>query len=500
MGAGPGDPELITLRGYMLLQKADCVIYDGLVYPLLLECCRMKPELICVRKRTGSHSYTQDQINALIVQKAGEHACVVRLKGGDPGLFGRAAEEIEACLKAGIAFEIVPGVTAATAAAAYCGFFLTNRDWSSQVVFVTGQEAPDKEESSVDWDLLARFRGSIVFYMGMGNLDKIARTLIEQGKDPHTPVVVIQNATLPTQRHVQSDLGTIGRRCEDAGLSAPAIVVIGQAAQMRPETQWFLKKPLAGQRILITRDEDGNHLFSHKLIEQGAQVSFLDTIQTVSLIDRPVVTEALSRIAEFDWVVFTSSKGVVHTFQQLHQMKQDARFFGGVRIACIGSRTAGALLLHGLGADLVPQKYTSDGLSAALTEQEDLAGRKMLLLRSAIAPDHLPNTLRKAGADVTDVPVYTVVPKKACPEVLAEISGTIREGLIHWIAFTSSSTAESFFQQIDPQLVRASAMKVLSIGPATTQALKSIGLRVDLEAAEHTIDGIIQSLIQHAHD
>lgn len=500
VGAGPGDPGLLTLRGYELLQRADCVIHDGLVNPLLLEYCRQKPELICVRKRTGCHTYTQDQINELLVQKARERECIVRLKGGDPGMFGRAAEEIEACLKAGVEFEIVPGVTAATAAAEYCGFFLTDRDRSSQVIFVTGQEAPGKEESSIDWGLLARFSGTIVFYMAMGNLDPITQILIKNGKDAQTPAVVIENATLPTQRQVQADLGTVARQCWEQGLSAPAIVIIGPTAQIRPQTQWFLKKPLAGTHVLITRDEDGNNLFSHKLCEQGAQVSFLNTIRTVSLIERPQVREALSRIDEYDWVIFTSSRGVTHTFEQLRRMNQDARFFKHVKIACIGSQTSGALLMHGIHSDLIPPQYTSGALAAALAEQEELKGRKILLLRSAIAPEDLPRALRQAGAEVTDVSVYTVIAQKAPAERIEEITEQIRRGYIHWITFSSSSTAGSFFQQVNPALIRESAVKVISIGPMTTQSLKSIGIEADLEAAEHTIDGMIKTLVEHRHD
>ncbi len=500
VGAGPGDLELITLRGYALLQKADCVIYDGLVYPLLLECCRRKPELICVRKRTGAHSYRQDQINQLIVQKAQEYACVVRLKGGDPGMFGRAAEEIEACVRAGIDFEIVPGVTAATAAAEYCGFFLTDRAASSQVVFVTGREAPEKEDSSIDWGLLGRFDGTIVFYMAMGNLESIARTLIENGKDPYTPTAVIENATLPTQRQAEAELSAIAGRCAEAGLSAPAIVVIGPTARIRPETQWFAHKPLFGTHVLITRDEEGNHLFSHKLYEQGAQVSFLDTIQTVSLIEQPSVAEALSQMSAYDWVVFTSSKGVRHTFKKLRHMGSDARLFGDVKIACIGRQTHGALLMHGLQSDLVPEKYTGSCLARTLIERDNLSGKKMLLLRSAAAPDYLPAAFRQAGAEVTDVSVYTVVAKQAAPETIAEIRKALDKGRIDWIPFTSSSTVRSFFEQIDPQLVRLSRARIVSIGPMTTEALSQLGMKADLEAAEHTIDGILDALILQNHD
>lgn len=493
VGAGPGDPGLITVRGMDLLRQADCVIYDGLANEALLETCRLDAERICVRKRTGHHSYKQHEINALIVEKARRYDCVVRLKGGDPGMFGRAAEEIAACVEAQIAFEIVPGVTAATAAAQYGGFFLTDREQHSQVTFVTGHEAPGKEESSIDWDLLARFRGMIVFYMGVGNLENIANNLIENGRSPQTPAAVVQHATLPMQRSVQGTLGEIAAVCRREGIEAPAVIFVGSGAAPRPEATWFTKRPLFGRTILITRDAEGNRIFGRLIEAGGGTAVALNTIEVQALTHEPQVQSVGGRLHEYDWVVFTSGYGVQFTLEMLAAQGRDGRAFGGAKIACIGEQTARRLRDYGLLADFVPGKYTGAALADELGRLEDLAGKKILLLRSAIAPEYLTERLREQGADVEQVHVYTTVSVKQDEAKIGEVAGLIERGRIDWLTFTSSSTVRSFFEQIPVQSVQTK-VKIASIGPETTKQLAALGLGITLEAQKHTAEGLAEAI------
>jgi uroporphyrinogen III methyltransferase/synthase len=496
VGAGPGDPGLITRRGADLLRRAGCVIYDGLVNPAILEDCLPRAERICVRKRTGDQPFAQDQINQIIIQKAAKYDCVVRLKGGDPGMFGRAVEEIEACLKAGIEFEIVPGVTAATAAAQYSGFFLTDRDRSSQVIFVTGQEAPDKEQSAVDWDLLARFSGTIVFYMGLGNLDQITRTLIGKGKDLQTPVVVIQHATLPAQRLAQGRLDTIARVCREENIDAPAIIVIGPAAVYRKETDWFTRRPLFGKTILITRDVEGNRAMAEQITELGGRAVCLDAIAVRDLTDTPEAQAIVTRLDQFDWVIFTSGHGIAFTMDFLRKHQRDIRAFGSAKIACIGAETARRLSDFGLRADFVPNEFVSDALADELARLTDLKDKKILLLRSAIAPDDLPDRLRSHGAHVEQVSVYTVQAAEPQKSADQELMDVIQKGRIDWVTFTSSSTVQSFLERIDGDLIRQSCVKIASIGPVTSRRLREKGLEITAEAQPHTTEGLIRAIVK----
>ncbi len=498
VGAGPGDPGLITRRGADLLRRADCVIYDGLVNPAILENCRPQAERICVRKRTGDLPFAQDQINQIIIQKAAEVECVIRLKGGDPGMFGRASEEIEACLKAGIEFEIVPGVTAATAAAQYSGFFLTDRDRSSQVIFVTGQEAPDKEQSAIDWDLLARFSGTIVFYMGMGNLQQITQILIGKRKDPQTPALVIQHATLPAQRLAQGQLNSIAQVCRKENIEAPAIIVIGPAAVYQKETNWFTHRPLFGKTILITRDAEGNRAMAEQINELGGQAICLDTIAVRDLTDTPEAKAIVARLDQFDWVIFTSGHGIVFTADLLRKQSRDLRAFGSAKIACIGAETARRLNDFGLRADFVPSEFVSDALADDLARFTNLKNKKILLLRSAIAPDDLPERLRTHGAFVEQVSVYTV--QTAGPQTSAdqELINAIQKGQIEWITFTSSSTVQSFFERIPGDIILRSHTKIASIGPVTSRRLREKGMEIAVEAQPHTTEGLIEAIVNYA--
>jgi len=493
VGAGPGRADLITVRGAEVLQKADCIIYDKLANPALLKFARKDAEIIHVPKRIGSGSFTQLEINKLLLEKASNGKTVVRLKGGDPGIFGRCAEELAVLIEAGIDFEIVPGVTAATAAAEYAGILLTDRQHCSQVVFVTGQEAKGKEESSIDWHLLAKFKGTIVFYMAMGNLDFIAKKLIENGMDENTPVAVITDATFPTQRTVKAPLRLISKKCKEEKVEPPAIIVIGQAADSNTRLDWFRKKPLFGKNIVVTRDDHGNAEFADKIITRGGNAIEFPTTKIKPLTNTNIFLKALAKLTEFDWIIFTSSTGVEIVFDCLRNLGKDARVFGSAKIAAIGSETAGTLNRFGIKADFVPSVFTSKELGKQLAEFANLKDKKALLLRSQLASDELAAWLKKAGAEILNVPVYRIdTIKNKCKELVEKIA----DGEIDWLTFASPSSVRAFFEQIQADAANAGRVKIASIGPMTSEQLQSLGIRVDVEASEHTIDGLLDAIEQ----
>ena len=496
VGAGPGRADLITVRGQELLRQADCVIYDRLAGATLLAYARQDAELIPVPKRIGlpsvPGSVSQDQINDLIVERALAGKAVVRLKGGDPTIFGRVAEEMAVLAGAGIAFEIVPGVTAALGASAYTGILLTDRTSSSQVVFVTGHEAEGKTTSSIDWAHLARFQGAIVFYMGMTNLGGIAQALIQNGMDKATPCAVIADATLPTQRTVRDTLDRLADRCRQEDLQPPAIVVVGRVVGEDDRLAWFSRLPLFGRTIVVTRDARGNAEFAQRIIACGGNPLAHATIRLRPLTEGAPFLEVLSRLGRYQWLVFTSASGVEFFFAALDRMGKDARSLGAASVAAIGPATSERLRSLGIKADLVPREFTSLGLGRQLMEGASLKGRDILLLRSELADDELKDLLEAAGAQVDQVAVYTAEPAPGDARLLIE---QIREGRVHWLTFASSSESRAFFGQVPADLVSARGVKVASIGPVTSGQLRQLGLKVDAEARDHTLDGLIQAMI-----
>jgi uroporphyrinogen III methyltransferase/synthase len=492
VGAGPGRADLITVRGAEILQKADCIICDKLANPALLKFARKDAEIIHVPKRIGSGSFTQHEINKLLLEKASSKKTIVRLKGGDPGIFGRCAEEIATLAKAGIGFEIVPGVTAATAAAEYAGILLTDRDYSSQVVFVTGQEAKGKEKSSIDWHLLAKFRGTIIFYMAMGNLEFITKQLIKNGMDENMPAAVIADATFPTQKVVKAALGLISKKCKEKKIEPPAIIVVGQAADSDARLNWFIKKPLFGKNIVVTRDARGNAEFADKIISRGGNPIEFTTIKIKPLTNTNKFLKAIAKLTEFDWIIFTSLNGVEIVFEFLRSLGKDARAFGSAKIAAIGSETAGTLGRFGIKADFVPSAFTSKELGKQLIGFTNLHNKKVLLLRSQLASDELISWLKKADAEIVNVPVYRIESAKNKRDNLIKIKSSD----IEWLVFASSSSARAFFEQIQAKTVNLSKTKVASIGPVTSEQLKNLGIKVDAEATEHTIEGLLNAIEQ----
>jgi uroporphyrinogen III methyltransferase/synthase len=491
VGAGPGRADLITVRGAKLLQAADCIIYDKLANPALLRFARADAEVIHTPKRVGPDSVTQQEINRILVEKASAGRTVVRLKGGDPSIFARTSDELNALIEAGIDFEIVPGVTAAAAAGAYTGMLLTDRNYSSQVVFVTGHEAEGKEDSNIDWRLLAGFGGTIVLYMAVGALESITTRLMQHKMPGDTPVAVVTNATFPNQRTTKSTLGQVVKRCEEENVEPPAIIIIGQAAEADPRFDWLRKLPLFGQSIVLTRDAKGNADFAARVIERGANPIDFPTIELKPLTETNAFLTALTKITAYQWIAFTSANGVKFFFDALKILNKDGRVFAGSKIAAIGTETAAALRTFGIIADLVPETFTSQALGKALIVSASLKGKQVLLLRSRMASKELPDMLEEAGAQVDDVAVYEVVKVKTHPEALL---ADIKENKVDWLTFASPSAAESFFEQIHADVVNSSRAKVASIGPVTSEKLKALGLRVDVEASEHTLDGLVSAI------
>jgi uroporphyrinogen III methyltransferase/synthase len=491
VGAGPGRADLITVRGAEVLKTADCVIYDRLTNPALLEFASPEAEIIHVPKGIGAGSCTQNQINNLLLEKASAGKTIVRLKGGDPCIFGRAAEELNVLADAGIDFEIVPGVTAAVAAGAYTGIMLTDREYSSQVVFVTGREAEDKTESNIDWPCLAKFTGTIAFYMGVGKLEFIADQLIKNGMKKDTPAAAITDATLPTQRVVRAVLGQIAEKCKQEKVEPPAIIVIGPAAESDTRFNWFIKTPIFGKNIVVTRDARGNADFAAKIIQHGGNPIEFPTIKIEPLTQTTNFLQTLAKFPEYDWIVFTSANGVRIFFDALQDLGKDCRVFASAKIAAIGSQTAGKLCEYGITANFVPDVFTGKNLARQLIAFTNLQNKKILLLRSQAASKELPDLLAQADAKVDDVPVYTTQPIKGESEKLKQ---NIAAGAIHWLTFASPSAVTAFFEQVPSELINSSKVKVASVGPATSDRLKKLGVRVDLQAADHRLDGLLNAI------
>jgi len=491
VGAGPGRADLITVRGAEVLKKADCIIYDKLANPALLQFARKDAEIIHVPKRIGKGSCTQDEINLVLLDKALSGRTVVRLKGGDPCIFGRVTEELAVLIEAGVDFEIVPGVTAAVAVSSYTGIMLTDREYSSQVTFVTGREAEGKEGTNIDWAVLAKFPGTIVFYMGMGTLESTAQKLMENGKPADTPAAVIANATFPTQRMVRAPLKQINETCEQQKIKPPAIVVIGEAAASDMRFDWFMRRPLFGRNIVITRDVAGNSDFAAKIVQRGGNPLEFETIKIKPLTDSNDFLRTLTMISQYNWIVFTSGNGVTAFFDALDMLDKDARVFSSAKIAAIGSRTSEKLREYGIKANFVPDVFTGRELGKQLIAFANLCKKKVLLLRSQLASNELVEILAGAGAQVDNVPIYTAIPAKSNSARLAD---AIKDGTIDWLTFASPSSVDGFFEQIGSELVNSSDVKVASIGPVTSERLKELGVKVDVTAKVHTLDGLLDAV------
>ncbi len=491
VGAGPGRADLITVRGAEVLKTADCIIYDKLANPALLKFAPEGAEILHVPKRTGGNSVTQEEINKLMLEKALAGRTVVRLKGGDPCIFGRCSEELAVLNEHGIDFEIVPGITAGIAVAAYAGIMLTDREYSSQVIFVTGHEAPDRQKTNIDWPLLAKLNGTIVFYMGVGKLEYIVAQLMENGMNPDTPAVIIADATFPAQKVAKAPLAEINQKCIDDEIKPPAIIVVGTAAGSDTRLNWFMRQPLFGKNIVVTRDVPGNIDFANIIICHGGNPIKFPTIKIRPLTQKNDFLHTLAKITEYDWIIFTSGNGVAVFFEALQSLGKDARIFGSTKIAAIGGKTADRLSEFGIRADFIPGVFTSKELGRQLIAHTNLKNKKILLLRSKIASNELADLLKKAAAEVNDVAIYTAEKAKSKNMWLIE---EINKGRIDFLTFASPSSVDNFFEQVLADLVNSANTKVASIGPVTSERLKTTGVSVDITAAEHTLDGLISAI------
>jgi uroporphyrinogen III methyltransferase/synthase len=494
IGAGPGDPGLLTLRGKALLARADVVVYDHLVSPRLLEYAPARAERIYVGKRAGEHTLCQEEINRLLVERARNGAIVARLKGGDPFVFGRGGEEALALSDAGILFEVVPGVTAGIAVPAYAGIPVTHRQLASGVGLLTGHEAPDKEKSSLDWSALAIWKGTLSFYMGAENLSPICERLVAEGLDPQTPAAAIRWGATPSQKVVTATVKTLAAAAQSAGLEPPVMIVIGRVVALRDKLNWFERRPLFGRRVVVTRSRAQASEFVALLEEQGAEVIEFPTIRIEPPADLGPLKESVSRAGErFDWIVFTSVHAVEAFFDALSQSGLDSRALAGCRVAAIGPATAERLAQYGIRADLQPGMFTTAALVEALASAGDLKGRRVLCPRSDIAPPELTDALRKRGAMVTEVIAYRTLPDTSDASRVREL---LLRREIHWLTFTSSSTVRNFCSAVEPKTLSAHNVRIASIGPATSATLRELGLAPTVEAERQTIPGLLDAIVQ----
>ena len=497
VGAGPGDPGLITLRGKYLLEHAEVVVYDYLANSKLLSYVPKTALFIYAGKKGGGlHAFTQDGINQLLVEHAKQGKMVVRLKGGDPFIFGRGAEEIEELVAAGIDFEVVPGVTSATAAATYAGIPITHREYTASVAFVTGHEDPTKKFSNISWEKLATGAGTIVIYMGIKNLPSITQKLIDFGRSPETPVAVVRWASTPQQHSVVGTLSTICEVVQQADIKPPALVIVGEVVKLRKTLDWFEKRPLFGKRIVVTRTREQASDLVAKLEENGADCLEYSTIHIEPVVDYSRVDQAIEHIGDYQWLLFTSLNAVTYFFKRLYEKERDSRHLAGPKIAVVGKATAEELKKYGIKADLIPEKFTGEGLAEALM-QTRVSGTRILLPRALRASEILPETLIDAGAAVTIAPVYQNVPPQGRKDELRE---QLQNGTIDLVTFTSSSTVDNFLTMVDArdgeelhQLL--DKVTIAAIGPVTAETIRKHGLHVDIQPQRYTINDMVQAIV-----
>ena len=483
VGAGPGDPGLMTVRGRDLITRADVILYDRLIPDGVLAGARDGADLVYVGKEPGRPTMEQAEIERRLVEHAGHGKLVVRLKGGDPFVFGRGGEEAEALRAAGVSFEVVPGITAGLAAPAFAGIPVTHREHASAVALITGHEDPDKPESALDWDALAAFPGTLVFYMGVAQLPRIAASLIGAGRPAEEPAAVVERGTLPGQRTVLATLETVAERAAQAQLAAPAVTVVGPAAGLRERLAWLEARPLHGRTVAVTRARAQAGELAGRLRELGAGVVEVPAIRVHPL---PGAVPDLSR---YDLVCLASPNAVELLFARLHAAGADARALAGATVAAIGPGTARALRDQGVVADVVPERAVAESLADALRE---VPARRALIARAREARDVLPDALRERGVEVDVLALYETVAEPLAPEALE----AAREA--DYVTFTSASTVRFLLEAAGGPGVLSARSRVISIGPVTSGALREAGLEPHAEAARHDLDGLVDALLADA--
>jgi uroporphyrinogen III methyltransferase/synthase len=495
IGAGPGDPGLITVKGRECISRADVIIYDHLANETLLSFASPGAELIYAGKVGGAHNREQRQINELLVEKALACKVVARLKGGDPFIFGRGGEECEALANAGVPYEVVPGVTAGIGAPAYAGIPLTHRDITTSVAFVTGHEHPGKETSEIDWERLSLGSGTIVFYMGMKNLPQIAENLIAHGRATATPVALIRWGTRPEQEILIGTLADIAEKAEKIAFKAPAIIVVGDVVKLREKLRWFDNRLLSGRGILVTRAADQAGEFSGMLAELGARVYECPTISILPAEDSAELDQSLNSLADFDWLIFTSVNAVKYFFDRLAALGLDTRAIGQCRVCAVGPRTAAALLPLGVKADLVPEEYKAEGVIAAFRAM-DVKDKRFLFPRGDKARIVIPSGLAGLGCEV----VAPVAYRNVIPDYLPDpVLQALEEGKIDCITFTSSSTVDNLAAMLGENrfLHLLGGVAVAAIGPVTSRTCHELGLKVQIEPREYTLAATTKEIVKH---
>ena len=488
VGAGPGDPGLITLRGVECLAKADVVLYDYLVDPRILAHAPARAQRICLGQHGRTRIWPQTEIDAKMVELATAGKTVVRLKGGDPAVFARGAEEVRALHRQGIVFEVVPGITAALAAGSYAGVPITHREFASAAALVTGQEISDKD-APLDYAALAKFPGTLVVYMGVTTAPQWTAELIAGGMSPETPAMIVRRCSLPDQQTVRCTLGNVADHLVPANrMRPPVIVIVGHVATLAAELSWFERRPLFGQTVMVTRPAHQNADLAKLLEEQGAHVMAQPAIAVRQPEDWGAVDAVLNRLAEFDWLVFSSVNGVHALLGRLAAIGRDVRALGSVRLAAIGPATVDALREYHLQADCRPQRFQAEDLADALLD--GAAGKKFLLARASRGREVLAERLEAAGASVTQVVVYQSVDIAHADESIAR---QLREGRIHWTTVTSSAIARSLFALFGRDLEKT---ELVSISPITSATLREMGLEPAAEAHEATMPGVVEAICQ----
>lgn len=495
IGAGPGDPGLITARGLELLSQADVIIYDALANPALLKLARPDAETIYVGKVAGRHALPQEQINRLLVEKAREKGHVARLKGGDPYIFGRGGEEGEYLAAHDVEFEVVPGITSVIAAPAYAGIPLTHRDYVSSLTIITGHESPEKAETAHDWQAFVKSGATLVFVMGMKNLAHICANLLTAGMDPEMPAAVIQRGTTPLQRTVTAPLHALNERAAQAGLGSPAVIVVGRVVALANRLNWFDSSPLLGRGIVVTRSREQASGLVSQLTALGADVLEFPTIEIFPMRDYAACDAAIEKLASYRWLIFTSVNGVKWFWSRLAAKNLDSRSLCACKVAAIGPATAASLASRGVRADLVPSTYVAEQVAAVLISAEggNLAGMRILLPRAADAREILPEMLTKAGATVDVVPVYDTRPAQGN---VAELKRRLESGAIDCIAFGSSSTVRNLLKLIPAESLKEHVgIRLAAIGPITADELRKHGLKPAIQPVCHTIPGLVDAIV-----
>jgi uroporphyrinogen III methyltransferase / synthase len=494
VGAGPGDVGLITVRGLQCIQLAEVVVYDNLANPALLKHAQPGAEIIFAGKLPKKHTLTQDEINALLIEKPREGKVVTRLKGGDPFVFGRGSEEAEALREAGIEFEIVPGISSSIAVPAYAGIPVTHRGMATAFMVITGHEDPTKQETQVDWAAVAKFSGTRVILMGVERIGPIAEELVRHGASPDTPVAMVRWGTTGKQQTIEGTLASIAGVAAQADFKPPAVTVIGEVARLREKLNWFEKRPLFGQSIVVTRSREQASELVRQLSDLGADVLEIPTIRIKPPKSLAPLREAIAAIGEYDWLVFTSPNGVDAFFREFFVGHKDVREIGAMRIATIGAVTAQKITELHLEVDLQPEEFTTEALLAEFKKSVSCENLKILLPRADLADQRLARGLEDLGAIVDDLDAYQTVPDTE--DRTGHRARLLAEGT-DLVMFTSSSTVMNFCNLVDVPALRAQfpRMRFVSIGPQTTQVAREKGLEIATEAKVHTIPGLIDAIL-----